>query len=161
MIRFFLAASGVMLSFNCAAGLRISSPADACSVLSDTRLRANTWSVNTDGSEGCSSPVRDPKVGNTSGNTIKFIARGSDHVPEYLSLIIDISSPSFADDAKREMIKASKRLSVRALGLSIPHKIDEAIMKGVNARLQVGSGAVTITRTNKAQGAYLLTLTMQ
>ncbi|AHZ67235.1 hypothetical protein OU5_0156 [Pseudomonas mandelii JR-1] len=59
------------------------------------------------------------------------------------------------------MIKATKRLSVRALGLSIPHKIDESILKGENVQLEVGSGVVTITRTNRAQGAYQLTLTMR
>ncbi|MDO8404203.1 MAG: hypothetical protein Q7T27_12005 [Pseudomonas sp.] len=128
---------------------------------SDTRLRANTWSTSADGTEGCSSPVRDISAGSTSGNTIRFVAQGADHIPEHLSLIIDIASPSLTDDAKREMIKATKRLSVRALGLSIPHKIDESILKGENVQLEVGSGVVTITRTNRAQGAYQLTLTMR
>lgn len=161
MIRFFLATTAIMVSFSCSAGLRITSPDHACTVLSDTRLRANTWSTSADGTEGCSSPVRDVSADSTSGNTIRFVAQGADHVPEHLSLIIDIASPSLADDAKREMIKATKRLSVRALGLSIPHKIDESILKGENVQLEVGSGVVTITRTNRAQGAYQLTLTMR
>jgi hypothetical protein len=89
------------------------------------------------------------------------MASGTDQVPERLGLKIDITSPALADDAKLEMIKATKRLSVRALGLSIPHSVDNAILKGENASLQVGSGVVIITRTNRDKGAYQLMLTMQ
>lgn len=160
MIRFLLAASVAVLSLSCAAELRITSPNEACSVLRDTRLRANSWSIKADGTEGCSSTVRAITVNSSSGNTIAFMAQGTDQVPELLILKIDITSPSVADDAKREMIKATKRLSVRALGLSIPRSVDNAILTGENASLHVGSGVVVITRTNRDKGAYQLMLTM-
>lgn len=161
MTRFLLAASAAVLSLNCLAELRITSPNEACRVLSDTRLRANSWSIQADGTEGCSSSVRAITVASSSGNTIAFMAQGTHQVPERLSLKIDIASANLADDAKREMIKAAKRLSVRALGSSIPHSVDNAILKGENASLQVGSGAVIITRTNQDKGAYQLMLTVQ
>lgn len=161
MIRFFLAASAALLSLSSAAELRITSANEACSVLSDTRLRATSWSIKADGTEGCSSTARAITINSSSGNTIAFMASGTDQVPERLGLKIDITSPALADDAKLEMIKATKRLSVRALGLSIPHSVDNAILKGENASLQVGSGVVIITRTNRDKGAYQLMLTMQ
>lgn len=160
MVRFLLAASAAVWSLGCIAELRITSPNEACNVLSDTRLRASSWSIQTDGTEGCSSSERAITADSSSGNTIAFIAQGTNRIPERFSLKIDIASPSVADDAKREMIKATKRLSVRALGLSIPHSIDNAILKGENLSLQVGSGTVIITRSNRAKGAFQLILTM-
>ncbi|WP_162098740.1 DUF6030 family protein [Pseudomonas sp. R62] len=161
MIRLFLTAFAAVLSLTCVAELRITSPNEACSVLSDTRLRADSWSIQADRTEGCSSSVRAITVDSPSGNTIAFMVQGTNQVPERFSLKIDIASPNLADDAKREMIKAAKRLSVRALGLSLPHSVDNAILKGENISLQVGSGAVIITRTDGDKGDYQLALTMQ
>jgi len=54
---------------------------------------------------------------------------------------------SSEDAARRKLIEATKRLSVRVLGLSIPHAFDEAILKDTPISLAVGSGRATLTRT--------------
>ncbi|MHC8320496.1 hypothetical protein ACYZT4_07325 [Pseudomonas sp. GB2N2] len=161
MMRFVLAASALAFSLNGAAELRVKSAGEVCSILSDTRLRASEWTRNPDGKEGCWSPARLIAPTAKDGNTLAFSAEGASSTPERLSLVLKVSSPADDDSAKRELVKATKRLSVRALGLSIPHSIEETIMKGQSAKFQVGAGAITVARTTPSKGSYQVTVVMQ
>lgn len=161
MMRFVLAASTLAFSLNGAAELRVKSPGEACSILSDTRLRASEWTLNPEGKEGCWSAARPIAPAAKDGNTLAFSAEGARSMPERLSLVLKVSSSADDDHAKRELVKATKRLSVRALGLSIPHALEDTIMKGQSAHVTVGSGAITVARTALSKGSYQVTVVMQ
>jgi len=59
-------------------------------------------------------------------------------------LTFNVVLPSNEDAAKKELVRAGKRLSIRTLGHSIPHSFDEAIMKAVPIELEVGSGNASL-----------------
>jgi len=161
MLRFVVGVAGLWCSINCLAELRPQSAAELCTVLNDTHLRANEWTVRKIGQEGCSSGARPINSDRVDGNTISFIAEGSDGTPNRVKLILDVVQPSDDDAARRELVKATKRLSVRVLGLSIPHAFDEAILKAEPISLAVGSGRATLTRTVVDKKSYLLTVVME
>ncbi|MFJ5295604.1 hypothetical protein ACIQAL_03615 [Pseudomonas sp. NPDC088368] len=71
--------------------------------------------------------------------------------------------PTLADEeaGKRELVKATKRLAVRVLGLSAPHFIDEAIIKGNPAKIEIGSGTVTLNKKVVNKNSYVLTILME
>lgn len=161
MIRVALGIIAVGLSTNCLADLQPQSASQICTVLSDTRLRAGEWTTQKDGHEGCTSGARPINADLLDGNKITFSADGLDGSPHSvrLSLTVVVSSDDYA--AKRELIKATKRLSVRTLGLSIPHAFDEAIEKGIPIVLSVGSGHASLTRTAISKQSYLLSVEMK
>ncbi|MGH8420139.1 MAG: hypothetical protein ACRER8_23115 [Pseudomonas sp.] len=161
MLRVALGLFGVWCSFNCFAELRPQSPAQLCTVLTDTRLRAGEWTTHEDGREGCASGARLIRPDAADGNKISFVAEGAKGTPERVKLILNVMLPSDEDAAKRELIRATKRLSVRALGLSIPHTFDEAIMKAAPIDLNVGSGRAILTRTVVNKQSYVLSVVME
>jgi len=149
------------LSLDCAAQLQVSSPVQACSPLVDTQLRAGKWTQYPDGKQGCRSAARVIASDGKGMSTIAYAAEGEDGIPKRVMLVADVLSPADAEWARRDLIKAAKRLSIRVLGLSMPHSIDEAIMKEKYARLSVGSGTITFDRTDTIKGRYQLTLVME
>lgn len=161
MLRVAVGVAGLWCSINCLAELRPQSTAELCTVLNDTQLRANEWSVQKGGEEGCSSGARPIKSVQVDGNTISFSAEGIDGIPSRVKLILTVFKSSEDDAARGELIKATKRLSVRVLGLSIPHAFDEAILKDAPVSLPVGSGRATLTRTVVDKKSYLLTVIME
>ncbi|WP_146749640.1 MULTISPECIES: hypothetical protein [unclassified Pseudomonas] len=161
MLRIVVGVAGLWCSFNCLADLRPQSAAQLCTSLNDTQLRANEWVVRQDGQEGCSSGARPIKSDRVDGNTISFSAEGNEGVPHRVKLILNVVLPSDEDSARRELIRATKRLSVRALGLSIPHAFDEAILKAAPISLPVGDGHATLTRTVVNKQNYVLSVLME
>jgi hypothetical protein len=161
MLRFALLLAGWSLASSCLADIREQSLARICSALYDTELRAGQWTTYEGGTEGCRSLARPVRPGETNGNQISFLAEGTNGAPLRVKLILTIVSPSGEDAAKSELIKATKRLSVRALGRSLPHAFDQAIMKGVPIKLTVGSGDASLTRTTLSQNGYVLSVIME
>lgn len=161
MIRVALGFIGVCSAFNCFADLRSQSAEQICTVLNDTHLRAGEWTTRMDGQEGCSSGARLIKPDAVDGNRISFAAEGAGGTPSRVKLILNVTLPSDEDAAKRELIKATKRLSVRTLGLSIPHSFDEAINKAAPLNLEVGSGRAMLTRTVVNKQHYVLSVVME
>jgi len=161
MGRLIFAVIAASLSLNCFAQLRVQTAVQVCTLLNDTQLRAGEWITHPDGDEGCSSGARPISATSTDGNRISFLAEGSSGTPNRVKLILKVLLPSDEDAAKREMVRATKRLAVRALGLSIPHSIDEAIMKGLPAKLDVGSGKITVTRTAINKQSYVLAILIE
>lgn len=161
MLRLTFAFVIFSISFNSLADLRLQSPPQLCTVLNDTQLRAGEWTTYQDGHEACTSGARLITPTSTDGNKISFIAEGASGTPNRVKLTLNVLLPSDEDAAKRELIKATKRLSVRALGLSIPHKFDEAIVKGAPIQLDVGSGRATLTRKEINKQSYVLTVVME
>lgn len=149
------------VSLSCAAQLQVHSPAQACSRLVDTQLRAGEWTQYPDGKEGCRSAARLITSDGKGTSTIAYAAEGEDGIPNRVMLVTDVLSSADAEWAKRDLIKAAKRLSVRVLGLSMPHSIDEAIMRERYARLFVGTGSITVDRTPTIKGRYQLTIVME
>lgn len=144
----------------CVADIQGQPLTNICSVLNDTKLRAGQWTVYEDGREGCRSVVRPVRPDQADGSTISFLAEGEGGAATRVKLILEVASRSGEDAAKRELIKATKRLSVRALGRSIPHAFDEAIMQGAPIKLEVGSGHATLGRTKPSKGTYILSVVM-
>lgn len=161
MSRFALLFAGWSFAAVCLADIRGQSLHKICSVLYDTELRAGQWTTYENGREGCRSLARPVRPTQTDGNQISFLAEGTYGSPERVKLILNIASSSGEETAKKELIKATKRLSVRALGRSIPHAFDEAIMKGVPIKLSVGSGHASLTRTNLSKNSYVLSVVME
>ena len=161
MLRVALGLIGVWCSLNCFADLRPQSVVQICTVLNDTQLRAGEWTIHQDGQEGCTSGSRPIKPDSLDGNKISFAVEGAEGAPNRVKLILNVILRSDEDAAKRELIRATKRLSVRALGLSIPHTFDEAIMKGAPIGLDVGSGRAILTRTVINKQTYVLSVVME
>ena len=161
MLRLVSALVSFFLTFNCLADLRLQSPAQACTVLNDTELRAGEWTPHQDGHEGCTSGARLVTATSTDGNKISFIVEGLSGVPNRVRLILSVHLPSDEGAAKRELIKATKRLSVRMLGLSIPEKFNQSILKGESIQLDVGSGRASLIRTSVNKQSYVLSVLME
>jgi hypothetical protein len=161
MLRLVLGLAAFSLASSCLADIQEQSLAKICSVLYDTELRAGQWTKYEDGREGCRSSERLVRPAQADGNRIAFLAEGSDGAPNRVRLNLSIISTSGEEDAKRELIKATKRLSVRALGRSIPHAFDEAIMRSAPIKLAVGSGHATLTKTKLNKHSYVLSVVME
>jgi hypothetical protein len=161
ILRPVFGAVALLLSLNCAAELRVKSPVQVCRLLADTQLRAGDWRHDDSGSQGCSSGIRPIAPDSPNGSLIAYAAEGADDLPTRVTLTLDEISKVDDDRAKRELVRATKRLAVRVLGLSIPHSAEESIMKGTPAKLELGSGTLTIIRTAKAEGRYEMKVVMQ
>ncbi|WP_223537992.1 hypothetical protein [Pseudomonas sp. GL-B-16] len=161
MLRVVLGLVGVWYSLSCFADLRPQSVGQICSVLNDTQLRAGEWTKHKGGHEGCTSGSRRIRPDSLDGNKISFAADGVGEAPNRVELRLNVILPSDVDAAKRELLRATKRLSVRALGLSIPHMFDEAIMNGVPISLDVGSGRASLSQTVINNQSYVLSVVME
>ena len=161
MLRVALGIVGVCYALNCFAGLVPKSSAQTCAVLYDTQLRAGDWTLYQDGKEGCTSGARLIKPDSVDSNLISFSAEGARGTPSRVVLVLDVKLPSDDIAAKRELIRATKRLGIRVLGFSIPHTFDEAIMRGAPISLVVGSGRAILTRTVVNKQSYLLSVVME
>jgi len=161
MMRCAIAVISTSFTYSCLADLKEQSTAQMCTLLNDTQLRAGEWITRQDGSEGCASGARLVKGAAGEINRISYAAEGSEGKSSRVKLVLNVLSPSTDDAAKRELIRASKRLSVRVLGMSIPHSFDEAIMKGTPIVLEVGSGKTVLTPTAANNQSYVLTVVME
>ncbi|WP_143070260.1 hypothetical protein [Pseudomonas sp. NFR16] len=94
-------------------------------------------------------------------NRISYSAEGGEGVARRVKLTLQVMLPSDDNAAKRELIRATKRLAVRALGRSIPHAFDEAILKASPLNLDVGSGRAMLTRTAINKQGYVLSVVME
>jgi hypothetical protein len=160
MFRFVLAIASCTAASICLADIQGQPLNSVCSVLYDTKLRAGQWTAYEGGLEGCRSVVRPVIPDEPGGSDIAFIAEGENGVAKRVKLVLSVT-PASEDAAKRELIKATKRLAVRALGRSIPYAFDEAIMHGVPIKLEVGSGHATLARTAPSKGRYVLSVVME
>lgn len=161
MLRIALGVVGVWCSLKCFADLRSQSAAQICTVLNDTQLRAGEWTTPMDGHQGCGSGPRLIQPDSTDGSKISFAVEGGGGIPIHVELILNVTLPSDEDAAKRELISATKRLSVRTLGLSIPHTFEEAIKKAAPIAVGVGSGRAILTRTVVNKQNYVLSVVME
>jgi hypothetical protein len=161
MFRFVLAIASCTAASICLGDIQGQPLANICSVLYDTKLRAGQWTVYEDGREGCRSVVRPIIPDQPDGADISYLAEGANGAATRVKLILNVAASSNQDAAKRELIRATKRLSVRALGRSIPHEFDEAIMHGRPIKLGVGSGSATLARTVPSKGNYVLSVVME
>jgi hypothetical protein len=161
MVRLLVGCVAICCSLNCMAALQPQSLAQLCTVLSDTRLRGGEWARYENGEEGCKSGQRSIKPDAVDNNKISFRAKGVDGVAHRVELTLQVVLPSDEYAAKRELIRATKRLAVRVLGLSIPHAFDEAIINAVPIHLEVGGGQATLTRTMLNKQGYVLSVMME
>lgn len=161
MRRVLLAVVGICYSFTCLAALRAQSVDQFCTALNDTQLRAGEWSSYGDSLEGCKSGPRLTGTGPVDDNKISYAVEGVGRVATRVKLTLQLTLPSDDNAAKRELIRATKRLSVRALGLSIPHSFDEAIMRASPINLAVGTGRAILTKTAVDKRSYVLSVIME
>jgi len=161
MRRLALAVIAVSFSFGCHAELKVKSTPQICTLLNDTQLRTGEWAIQPDGHEGCVSGARLISPGTADTNKIAYSADGTDGIPNRVQLLLYINLPSDEEMAKRELVKAAKRLSIRTLGLSTPPSVVESIMKARPAKLEVGSGSITVTRLASNKQGYVLAVSME
>jgi len=161
MRRLALAVMAISFSLGCLAELKIKSPPQICTLLNDTQLRTGEWAVHADGQEGCVGAARPASSGTSDPNRISYSANGTQGVPSRVQLLLSVNVPSDEEAAKRELVKAAKRLSIRTLGLSTPPSIVESIMKGRPAELEVGSGSITVSRQTNNKQNYVLTVSIE
>ncbi len=161
MVRLLSGCVALCCSINCMAALQPQSLEQLCTVLNDTQLRAGEWTRYDDGGEGCKSGQRPVKPDAGDNNRISYSAEGGEGVARRVKLTLQVMLPSDDTAAKRELIRATKRLAVRALGRSIPHAFDEAIIKASPLNLDVGSGRATLTRTVVNKQSYVLSVVME
>ena len=114
-------------------------------------------------SPSAKSPIaaRPASSGTSDPNRISYSANGTQGVPSRVQLLLSVNVPSEEEAAKRELVKAAKRLSIRTLGLSTPPSIVESIMKGRPAKLEVGSGSITVSRQTNNKQNYVLTVSIE
>jgi hypothetical protein len=143
------------------AALQPQSLEQLCTVLNDTRLRAGEWTRYENGEEGCKSGQRPINPDAVDNNKISFTAKGVGGVAHRVELTLQVVLPSDDYAAKRELIRATKRLAVRVLGLSIPHAFDEAIVNALPIHMDVGGGHASLTRTVLNKQGYVLSVVME
>jgi hypothetical protein len=142
----------LLLSFDCRADLQTDDPKVVCPVLLDAQLRANAWTAGAEGSAQCRSPNRPIRDDQGHGNTIAFLADGVGDRVKRVLLIVDVEDRKAIDAPQRDLLRVTNSLSVRMLGLSIPHEIREAINKPKSVKVDVGTGSIQVYRTPTKDG---------
>ena len=156
-----IAVMAISFSLGCHAELKIKSTPQICTLLNDTQLRTGEWALQADGHEGCISGARPVSPDTSDPNRIAYSADGVNGTPGRVQLRLYVHVPSDEETAKRELVKAAKRLSIRTLGLSTPPSVVESIMKGRPAKLEVGNGSITVSRLANNKKSYVLTVSIE
>jgi hypothetical protein len=133
-------------TIDCSAALQTDEPAVVCSILRDTQLLAGTWTQASADEALCQSPGRAVRDDQEQNSQITYLAEGVANRVKRVSLVVKINNPKAQDAAERELLRATNRLSVRLLGLSIPIEIRDALKTSKPANATVGSGSIHVYR---------------
>ncbi|MFQ6345984.1 hypothetical protein EXW72_10245 [Pseudomonas sp. BCA14] len=142
----------LLASVNCFADLKVSSPSQACSLLSGSSLSGGTWRDLEDGTWGCSSDYLDIGSGNPLPNNLAYYVEGSVVSPTQVYLVLNYFKPKSKDAATKALVSASSVLSQKALGAKLPVVITKAIMSGQPATSEAGSGVINVLRDDWPNG---------
>lgn len=136
------------------AALKSGRPSEVCGYLVAEKLPTRPW-VTQDATDGaCASEYREIGTSATGiANNLAFYATGTPTTATQLELVLNLNDPYSDAAAIHELLAASKALSIRASGLPLPKKVEQAIVarKGDVSALN-GTVKISTSRTNSANG---------
>lgn len=142
----------LLTSVNCIADLAVSSPSQACSLLSGSSLPGGVWRDQEDGTWGCSSDYLDIGSGSPLPNNIAYYVDGSVISPKQVKLVLNYNKPESKETATKSLLAASSILSQKALGAKLPPAIVKAITSGKPATSKAGYGEIDVLREDWPNG---------
>jgi len=144
-----------MLSVGAAqATLKSSRPSNVCGYLAAEKLPTRSWVAQNATDGACASEYREIGTSATGiANNLAFYATGTATTVTQLELVLNLNDPQSDAAAIQELLAASKALSIRASGLSLPRTIEQAIVarKGDVSAVS-GTVKISTSRTNWANG---------
>ncbi|WP_414864925.1 DUF6030 family protein [Pseudomonas sp. IT-P12] len=141
----------LLVSANCLAELVVTSPSEACSLLSESGLPGGTWRDQEDGTWGCSSDYLDIGAGSLPNNLAYYVDGGVVSITQ-VKLVLNYNKPSSKESATKALLSASSRLSQKALGVKLPASISKAINSGKPTTSEAGSGVIDVLREDWPNG---------
>lgn len=142
-IIFFVAA---FTSLQAVAEVKVTSPADACGLLTDIGLKGRKWVDYGDGTAGCASDYKDIGAGRPLANNLAFYATGVGQTVKQVKLVMNANNPASASSAIKQLSQASEILSTKILGAPLSSDIRAAISKGTPKSAVLGSGSVEVVK---------------
>ena len=142
----------LLMSVNCFADLAVTSPSQACSLLSGSSLPGGTWRDQEDGTWGCSSDYLDIGSGSPLPNNLAYYVDGGVVSPTQVKLVLNYNKPKSKDAATKALRSASSVLSQKTLGAKLPAIITKAITSGKPATSEAGSGVIDVLREDWPNG---------
>lgn len=142
----------LLMSVNCFADLVVTSPSEACSLLSGSSLPGGTWRDQEDGAWGCSSDYLEIGAGSPLPNNLAYYVDGGVVSPTQVKLVLNYNKPKSKDAATKALLSASSTLSQKALGVKLPAGITKAIASSQPATSQAGSGVIDVLREDWPSG---------
>lgn len=135
-------------------------PAVACNYLTAIGLPTTTYRQQADGGYRCTSPHID--IGTVPGkagrmNNIAYAVAGSAQAIDSLQLTIEVDNPDQAAAIHRRLKDVANTLA-RKLGVELSGRIEQAIATGRNDKDTAGPRTVSVVRTDRAAGAYEVTV---
>ena len=159
MCRLCVSFVSLIFAASASAELGLQPALQTCGVLKDTKLNSRGLITAADGDQTCMSQVR--SISPSAKSTLSFGVESRDEVARKATLTLRIQ-PGEDEEAKRELIKAGQRLSVRTLGSSMPHSVHQSITSGSPSKTAAGSGFITVTKTKSPDSVgYMLVLVME
>lgn len=141
----------LLVSVNCFAELAVTSPSQACSLLSSSSLPGGTWHDQEDGTWGCSSDYLEIGSGSLPNN-LAYYVDGGVVSPVQVKLVLNYNKPKSRDAATKALLSASNALSQKALGVKLPAPIVKAVTAGQAATSDAGSGVIDVLREDWPNG---------
>lgn len=151
--KFLLLIAAVTLANSAAAEILDPAPAKVCSLLSDAGLKGRKWVDDYgDGSAGCASDYKDIGTSNDLANNLAYYVTGVSRYVMEVKLVLNYHQPRQSSKATAALLAASKKLSERALGASLPDSAVTLIKRGEQGTVKVGSGVVEVVREDWPTG---------
>ncbi|KAB0504730.1 DUF6030 family protein [Pseudomonas moorei] len=141
----------LLVSVSCFAELTVTSPSQACSLLTSSSLPGGTWRDQEDGTWGCSSDYLEIGSGSPPNN-LAYYVDGGVVSPVQVKLVLNYNKPKSRDAATKALLWASNALSEKALGVKLPASISKAITSGQPATSDAGSGVIDVLREDWPNG---------
>jgi hypothetical protein len=105
-------------------------PSEACSFLEPT-LVTRGYKRDFDDEYHCSSPYKDIGQSDQSqANNLAYYVTGKANVADTAKLVLNYNQPANAAPATKQLVAASKTLSLRATGSGLPQNIVSALSAG-------------------------------
>lgn len=142
----------LLLSVQSFAELAITSPSQACALLTGAGLAGRAWKAQGPDDYGCSSGYREIANASPLPNNLAYFVEGSAAASTQVSLVLNCNQPAASAAAAKVLLSASSILAQQALGAELPRHIITAIEKGEPAVASAGSGSIEVRRDNWPMG---------
>ena len=152
--KLFLIAASLAFATTASAEIITPTPSKACALLADIGLKGRKWVDDYgDGSSGCASDYKD--IGSSStglANNLAYYVTGAGPYVMEVKLVLNYHQPSRSSSGAAALLAASKKLSLRALGASLPGSVAALIKRGEYGSEKVGKGVVEVVREDWPTG---------